>query len=118
MGLVDLQEHTAYSLAVEQTPAELEPEQSRVDFYIQTLLAQQEGLHAHGVTHLLADGYFAKTKVFDSLGAHDLHGITKLRSDANLRYLYQGPRRQGRGRPQKYEGKVDWRDLSRFEHAQ
>ena len=118
VGLVDLQEHTAYSLAVEQTPAELDPEQSRVDFYIQTLLAQQEGLHAHGVTHVLADGYFAKTKVFDALGAHDLHSITKLRRDASLRYLYQGPRRQGRGRPQKYEGKVDWSDLSRFEQAQ
>ena len=32
-----------------------------------------------------------------------------------LRYLYQGPPRSGRGRPKRYDGRVDFKDLSRFE---
>lgn len=49
--------------------------------------------------------------------------LPKLRHDANLRYLYQGPGRPGPGRPKLYDGKVDLDDpvsstgqaLSRFE---
>jgi len=35
--------------------------------------------------------------------------------DANLRYLYTGPRKKGPGAPKQYDGKVDFGDLSRFE---
>jgi IS4 transposase len=37
----------------------------------------------------------------------DMHLISRLRDDANLRYLYQGKPTGKRGRPKKYEGKVD-----------
>ena len=47
-----------------------------------------------------------------------MHQIGKLRRDANLRYLYQGPGRSGPGRPKTYDGKVQWDDLSRFERVQ
>ncbi len=42
--------------------------------------------------------------------------ISKLRWDADLRYLYTGPRRPGKGRPWKYDGKIDCKtiDKSRF----
>ena len=39
--------------------------------------------------------------------------ISKLRCDANLRYLYTGEQKK-RGRKRKYDGKVDFTDLSRF----
>ena len=44
-----------------------------------------------------------------------MHQIGKLRADANLRYLYKGPKRPGPGRPKTYDGKVNWADLSRFD---
>ena len=49
-------------------------------------------------------------KVFDTVT--DLEGdlITRLRSDANLRYLYTGPLKEGPGAPKQYDGKVDWDD--------
>ncbi len=47
-----------------------------------------------------------------------LHQIGQWRVDANLRYLYRGPKRPGRGRPKTYDGKVAWRDLSRFERLE
>src|SRR6266446_10842679 len=39
----------------------------------------------------------------------------KLRPDAHLRSLYQGPKRPGPGRQKTYDGKVNWSALSRFE---
>jgi len=63
-----------------------------------------------GVTHWVGDGFCAKQKVFDTLT--DLGGdlITRLRSDANLRYLYTGPLKDRPGRPKQYDGKIDWSD--------
>lgn len=118
IGLLDLDEQTAYHLFIQQTPpVQDSEEETRVDAYIQTLLSQTQKLLAHGVRHVVADGYFAKTKVFDALNESGLTLITKLRTDANLRYLYTGERLPGPGRPRLYDGKVDWQDLSRFESA-
>ena len=43
--------------------------------------------------------------------------ITRLRSDANLRYLFDGPRKKGPGAPKKYDGKVYFDDLRRFDYV-
>jgi hypothetical protein len=43
----------------------------------------------------------------------DLQVITRLRDDAALWYLYNGLKRQGRGRPTKYAGKVKLKDLDK-----
>ena len=61
------------------------------------------------------DGYFAKKKYIDEVVALNLHPITKLRCDADCRFLYTGPHPQRRGRRRKYDGKVNFQDLSRFE---
>lgn len=115
IGLLALEQHTAFTIAAEQTPAQFDNGDTRVDFYVRCLLGQQQGLLAHGVRHVVADGYFAKKKVFDALAQTELDAVTKLRSDTNLRYLYEGPRKPGRGRPKRYDGKVHWDDLTRFE---
>lgn len=68
------------------------------------------------VSHFVGDGYYAKRKVFDTLRRHDKHLITKLRPDANLRFLAQaweqnsGPRG---GRPRRYMGKVRFEGFDR-----
>ena len=36
-----------------------------------------------------------------------MHLISRLRAGADLKYLYHGPRKTGRGRPKLYAGKVD-----------
>ena len=43
-----------------------------------------------------------------------LHAIGKLRCDANLKFLYEGPQKP-RGRHRRYDGKVDFTNPSRFE---
>ena len=61
------------------------------------------------------DGYFAKKKYIDEVVALKLHPITKLRHDANCRFLYTGPHPKRRGAKRKYDGKVNFHDLARFE---
>jgi Transposase DDE domain len=62
--------------------------------------------------------YYSKQKFTGGVRALGLHQIGKLCSDANLRYLYQGPRHLGPGRPKTYDGKVTWDDLGRFEKVE
>lgn len=63
---------------------------------------------------LVVDGYFAKRKFLDPTTEHtDLSIISRLRDDADLRYLYQGPKSKGRGRPKKYDGKVDVKNVDK-----
>ena len=53
------------------------------------------------------------TRTFvDGVSLAGKHFVSKLRTDANLFYLYNGPATGKRGRPQKYAGKVIWSDLS------
>ena len=91
------------------------PETTRMDVYLDQL---RRVVKAHDLTwlrYLLMDGAYSKQNFVDGVRDLGLHPIGKLRADANMRYLYQGPKRPGPGRPKTYDGKVDWSDLSRFE---
>lgn len=71
-----------------------------------------------GETHVVVDGAFAKKKYVDGVCALDLQMVGKLRRDANMRYLYTGPKREkGSGRQKTYDGKVDWQDRSRWDYV-
>src|SRR5215211_9192193 len=73
---------------------------------------------AHDLSHLryvITDGYDSKQKFINGVQALGRHQMGTLRSDANLRYLYHGPKRLGPGRPKTYDGKVNWDDRTRFE---
>ncbi|WP_083580161.1 MULTISPECIES: transposase [Planktothrix] len=65
------------------------------------------------VRYLVADGYYYRSKFWESVQDLNLQLIGKLRTDANLRYLYTGEQKK-RGAPRKYDGKVDLNDLSRL----
>lgn len=66
--------------------------------------------------YLVADSFYAKTKFINGVIGHKLHLISKLRHDADLRWLYTGTQKP-KGRPRQYAGKVSFDDLSRFEQA-
>src|SRR6267143_1157845 len=107
------------TLASAQTPpgeaaTQAEPEETRVDFYKQQLREHRHRLPP-GVKYHCVDGYYAKKKYIDEVVSLDLHAITKLRSDADCVFLYSGPHPKRRGARRKYDGKVNFQDLSRFE---
>jgi hypothetical protein len=120
LAVVDLEYHTAFNLEAIPTPCpdKLQEEDiSLVDHYAQVIIDRAaEIIKLSG--YLAVDGYFAKQSFLNPLLEQtDLQLISKLRSDANLKYLYDGPPKSGRGRPRKFDGKVDTKqiDKSKFD---
>ena len=119
VALVDVNKNTAFTLSVAQTvptnqnkKAEAEDEETRIDQYLQHLRDVQPYLK-EDESYLAVDGYFSKKKFIDGVTDLKLHQIGKLRCDADMRYLYTGPKREkGSGRQKVYDGKVNWQDLS------
>ena len=67
--------------------------------------------------YLVVDAYFAKNEFIDRiLNQSNLAVITRLRCDANCKYLYNGSVSKGWGALKKYDGKIDWSkpDLTHF----
>lgn len=121
LAVVEVTRRCAFTLAVAQTPpgadktpSQQEEDETRVDFYKQQLREHRQRLPL-SVTYHCVDGYFAKKKYIDEVVALKLHPITKLRGDANCLFLYPGPHPQRRGPKRKYDGKVNFQDLHRFE---
>lgn len=114
LGVVATVSRRSWALDATQTPPGLStketgPRYSRIDFYLEQITDCLDRLPA--VRYWVGDGYYAKAKVFDTLtrGGKDL--ITKLRSDANLRFLAQPWERHSGGRPRLYAGKVCFADF-------
>ena len=133
IALLDVARRTAYPLSAHQTPPRpllltapsreqavipqttAQPEETRMDFYLQHLSETLPSVPEQ-VRYGVFDGAFAKYKFVAGCRRLDLHLISLLRVDANLRYLYTGAQ-TGRGRPKAYDGKVNLATLSRFECA-
>lgn len=130
IAVLDVARRTAYPLSAQQTPPRpivlaapskeaaaaqttSEPEETRMDFYLQHL-SQTVACLPPQVRYGVFDGAFAKHKFVAGCRRLDLHLISLLRVDANLRYLYTGAQK-GRGRPKAFDGKVNFTDLSRME---
>jgi hypothetical protein len=121
LAVVDVTRRCAFTLAVAQTPpgkaegtTTTREDETRMDFYQHQLHAQRQRLPST-IRYHCVDGYFAKQKYMKEVVALKLHPITKLRHDANCLFLYTGPHLKRRGRRRKYDGQVNFHDLSRFE---
>jgi len=123
LAVVDVTRRCAFTLACAQTPPGPSPtatgeeaEATRLDFYTEQLREQRHRLPPR-ITYHCVDGYYAKKKYLDEVVRLNLHPITKLRCDADCRFLYQGPHEKRRGAKRKYDGKVNFSDLRRFEYC-
>lgn len=118
ISLVDGKQNASFALTADQTEPNLETKQAsltektRIDFY-----GEQLGRAAAAIikyTNIgLFDGYYAKLKFVDKTIELGFVMISKLRKDANLLYLYEGKQKR-LGRRRKYDGKVDYEDLTRL----
>jgi putative transposase len=117
-AVIDLEHRQAFALEAKRTPEIAQGVDSRVAHYAQHTLEVVNTLPITLQTQLLCvvvDGYYAKTSFVKPLRDHNLQVVGKLRVDANLKYLYQGPKLKQRGRPKRFEGKVDFKDFSRWQ---
>jgi Transposase DDE domain len=100
-----------------QTPSVLPAGTSRVDHYlghVQDVLGTLPASVRAQVECVVGDAYYSKKTFVDGVTRAGKAFVGKLRVDANLKYKYTGPRTGKRGRPQKFAGKVDWKDLSKW----
>jgi hypothetical protein len=109
IGLVDIESREAFSLHVRQTKAGLGEEQNRVDYYLQQMEMVKDYLQGK-VEYFVGDGFYAKKKVVDKITGLGFSFISKLRSDADMKYLYEGEHEKRKGPKKKYEGKVLWQE--------
>lgn len=101
-----------------QTPANLSTAEkgsyTRIDFYLEQIVDALPCIKS--IVYFVADGFYAKEKVFSALQQQGKHLITKLRSDAHLYYLWLAPGQpKQRGASRKYAGKVNFQELKTWQ---
>jgi len=116
LGLSDLVNNTAFSLEAIATPNKeslLSQNSNLVEHYVQIFLERKAKLKKLS-DYIVVDGWFAKvnfiTPVIDETG---LHIICKFRKDAQLKYLFNGPKTGKRGAPKKYDGIFNPKDIDK-----
>ena len=132
LAVLDIAQNEALCLSVTQTLSQEEAKRKRKgqeldcqDQEEQATRMQQYLDHIRKVAphltasehYIVVDGSFANAAFIDGVTTLNKDVVGKLRCDANMRYLYKGPKREGRGRQKTYDGKVNWQDLSRLDCA-
>lgn len=112
LALVDVRDATAYSMEVVQTPVPASTAGSLMKHYGRVILQRVADILKYS-TIIVVDGYFFKEGFISTLNGAGLTVITKARQDANMRYLYKGPKPKGPGRKKSYDGKVHWQSIDK-----
>jgi len=127
IAAVDIHKRTAFHYRAIQTPAKLVDE-TPLEYYARIIIEQKEDLQSLSNVSV-QDAFFSKKPFVDALYDAGFEVISRLRSDANLRYRYLGEQKGGKGknigkgkgsgggRPKTYDGQVDTHNL-REEHFQ
>ena len=110
IAAVDVDNNIAFHLEAIQTPGskgDPNQEASLLDWYGNVLYERKDTLSALS-TYIVADAYFAKKPFADKVLSMEMHLISRLRDDADLRYLFAGEKTGKKGRPRKHDGKINW----------
>ena len=108
IATVNMDEHSAYALSAHQSF-----DQRALELACDQLSKQSDRLQEIS-KYVVADGYYARERFVSTTLENGFELVTLLRRDAALRYLYEGDY-QGKGRPKRYAGRVDYEDLSSWE---
>lgn len=106
--------NTAFHLNAFQTPPREELDLSGI-----TLLDHYANLITENAIefkklslYIVADAYFSKKPFVSAVSKAKMYFISRLRSDSDLKYLYNGQTTGKRGAPKKYDGKVNFKNLN------
>lgn len=110
IAAIDVDNHTAFHLEAVQTPGDLQSE-SLLEHYTNTLLERKQSLLCIS-SYVVADAYFSRYGFVSTLSDNGFEVVSRLRDDADLKYKYIGEQSSGRGRPKKYDGKIDFKNLN------
>ena len=103
LAAIDIDNHTAFHLEAVQTFNS--DDQSLSDWYAGVISDRIDTLTSIS-KYLVADAWFSKRSFADQVTRLNMHLISRLRDDADLKYLCKEPPTGKRGRPRKYSGKI------------
>jgi hypothetical protein len=108
-AVVDVFYNVAYHLKAYQSPSpeELKKQDDDLLSWYGSLVVEHAQKWRSFSKYLLADAFFSKKPFLDQVLQADMHLISRLRDDADLKYLFHGEQKKGKGRPKRYAGKVD-----------
>lgn len=112
LAIVDTEARTAYSMEVTQTPSADGQRGTRTDAYCSIISGRAADILKY-TTILAVDAYFMKKTFVDTVCNAGLQLITRTRVDADMKYLYHGPKHSGKGRQKKFAGKVDFTGIDK-----
>ena len=115
IAAVDVDNNFAFHLEAVQTPGSKgDPnldEENLLDWYGNVLFERKDTLLQLS-TYVVADAFFAKKPFVDKVLSIHMHLVSRLRDDADLKYLFYGEKSGKKGRPRKHDGKIDWANLN------
>ena len=114
IALIHLGLKQAFTISVRQTNGQTSEDDSRIKQYIHQFNEVVNWLQRMNILYVVADGFYAKYSFIKAILQHQMHIISRLRNDANLRWLYQGTHPKRKGRKKKYSGKVVFSHLEKF----
>ena len=97
IAAVDLDNNAALHLAAFQTLAR-RAGQSLLDYYAEGITKRKEAL-LQVSEYLVADAYFSKAPFIDRFTEEGFVVVSRLRTDAKMRYFYRGAKEKKKGRP-------------------
>jgi hypothetical protein len=110
LAAIDIDNHTAFHLEAIQTLNT--DDQNLTDWYAGVISERADTLTSISRI-LVADAWFSKKPFADHITEAGMHLISRLRDDADLKYLNTEPPTGKRGRPSKYSGKINNDDIDK-----
>ena len=110
LAAIDIDNHTAFHLEAVQTINT--DEQTLADWYAGVISDRKDTLTTIS-KYLVADAWFSKKPFTDQIVSLEMNLISRLRDDADLKYICKEPPTGKRGRPRKYSGKIIINDIDK-----
>jgi hypothetical protein len=112
IAAIDIDNHTAFHLEAVQTLIQDKQATNLTDWYVHVIRERKETLSSIS-KYLVADAWFSKKPFVFELTQMGMHLISRFRDDADLKYLSNAPQSGKRGRPRKFAGKIDPKNIDK-----
>jgi len=110
IAVIDIDNHTAFHLESVQTLADDAGVENLSTWYADVIESRKDTLLSIS-RYLVADAWFSRKPFTDRILSMGMQLISRLRDDADLRYLCQDAPSRKRGRPRKYAGKINTKGI-------
>ncbi|MGB4960781.1 MAG: transposase [Saprospiraceae bacterium] len=110
---IDIEQNTAYHLVATQTEYSKKKDQDNLLHQYCEMLKTNAKELIQISTVIVVDAWFYKEKYITTCTANGFECITRMRDDADLKYIFIDEQSGGKGRHKKYAGKVNLKNIDK-----